>query len=131
MTDETLAELPQELLLAHRLVRLLAKADRDRAERELAELPRAERRRRLNEGHRRNLAAINANAPAGIRADVAARLERARARVTRRVERYARQVVSSPHRGSARPHRSARDARAPAGARARPISRRRGTSTPT
>ncbi len=122
IADEQLALIPSMWLqAAHTLEGLLSKADRDRAERTLAELPRVERRRRLNDGHRRNRAAMSAYSQVGIRADVVARLERARIRVGRRVERYARQLqaggATPPIRGARRTTRretrGCRRARAP------------------
>lgn len=123
--DEALAALPPAwYLLAVKVAASLERADRDRAERTLAELPPAQRRRELREGHRRNLAAIRSTTSAPLRANLTARLEQAHRQVARRVERHARRLIPS---GSLRPARATAHGRP----RRRERSARRRARAPT
>jgi hypothetical protein len=114
------------ILAAHALVGELLRADRDRAERELAELQAAERRRRLKEGARRVRAALSDDLPPQVRADVLARLKRAQKNVDRRVRWHARRLAGP---ASARARRSTSRRRL-AGGRCRSPGRPSGPDDP-
>jgi hypothetical protein len=95
---------PMWLAAAHGLARLLLRADRDRAERELAALPPALRRHRLREGARQVRAAVGSNPSP----EVLARLSRAWTHVDRRIRLHALAATRRPASRAARGRSAAR-----------------------